>query len=526
MNAGKSSLMNRLARAEVSIVDSTPGTTADNKVSLMELHAAGPVKIFDTAGVDEDGELGGKKRRKAMATVKECDVAAVVVSLRQLADRMAVGSNRNSSDDVFSVSLREALHWELELLEKSRRAGALPVLVFNRAAGDNSSSSSASATAPTGGNSQNQSESLRDDAARLLDPDGVIPTLDVSLSDIRSSSSISSFLENVASQAGAAHHVPCLPEKYLTDSAVVFLNIPMDAETPSMRLLRPQALVQEEAIRRFATTIAYRMNLGAARSTDRMEREAERQRFQRALDVALASGGPTIVVTDSQAVDIVHPWTLDPNTGDPMVPFTTFSIAMIQRQSRGSLPTFARGIEAVRGLRAGDRVLVAEACNHNRITELCNDIGTVQIPKKLQEIAVRNYKDSSDGSGNSTTSCSSHEEGGEASSGSGGGIIIEHAFGREFPEIDELYDGPSEGFSSSGPATSTGIEKKGLKRFALAVHCGGCMVDSQKIRARVSDLEEAGVPVTNYGLLLAYGHSPEAMRRALEPWGVAAGRAS
>lgn len=49
-----------------------------------------------------------------------------------------------------------------------------------------------------------------------------------------------------------------LPEWALTPDAAVFLNIPMDAETPSMRLLRPQALVQEEAIRYWATTTAYR----------------------------------------------------------------------------------------------------------------------------------------------------------------------------------------------------------------------------------------------------------------------------
>ena len=238
-----------------------------------------------------------------------------------------------------------------------------------------------------------------------------------------------------------------------------------------MRLLRPQALVQEEAIRRFATTIAYRMNLNAARSDDPEVSERERQRFLRALKPVLEHDGPAIIVTDSQAVDIVHPWTMNSTTGKPTVPFTTFSIALVHRQSRGALPVFAAGIEAFSNLQPGDKVLVAEACNHNRITELCNDIGMVQIPQKLQAKV------------------------------GGSGVQIEHAFGREFPELDD-------------PATG------GLGRFKLAVHCGGCMVDPQKIRARVSDLEEAKVPVTNYGLLLAYAHSPDAMRRALEPWGV------
>lgn len=58
---------------------------------------------------------------------------------------------------------------------------------------------------------------------------------------------------------------------------------------------------------------------------------------------------------------------------------------------------------AAAGLSAGDRVLIAEACNHNRITDACNDIGMVQIPDALRKLV------SSDGSGS---------------------LVIEHAFGR------------------------------------------------------------------------------------------------
>ena len=72
MNAGKSTLINRITRQETSIVDSTPGTTADVKVALMELHDVGPAKLFDTAGIDEAGELGDKKRQKTLGTLKVC----------------------------------------------------------------------------------------------------------------------------------------------------------------------------------------------------------------------------------------------------------------------------------------------------------------------------------------------------------------------------------------------------------------------------------------------------------------------
>lgn len=70
LTSGKSTLINRITRQETSIVDATPGTTADVKVALMELHDVGPAKLFDTAGIDEAGELGEKKRRKTLSTLK------------------------------------------------------------------------------------------------------------------------------------------------------------------------------------------------------------------------------------------------------------------------------------------------------------------------------------------------------------------------------------------------------------------------------------------------------------------------
>src|SRR3989344_9156230 len=57
MNSGKSSVMNLLTQQQTSIVDATPGTTTDTKIALQEMHGVGPVKLFDTAGLDESGEL-------------------------------------------------------------------------------------------------------------------------------------------------------------------------------------------------------------------------------------------------------------------------------------------------------------------------------------------------------------------------------------------------------------------------------------------------------------------------------------
>lgn len=80
MNAGKSSIINLLTQQETSIVDSTPGTTADTKIALQEIHGIGPVKLFDTAGIDETNILGDKKRKRALSDLKECDLILLVIN--------------------------------------------------------------------------------------------------------------------------------------------------------------------------------------------------------------------------------------------------------------------------------------------------------------------------------------------------------------------------------------------------------------------------------------------------------------
>jgi hypothetical protein len=295
-----------------------------------------------------------------------------------------------------------------------------------------------------------------------LDPDNSFPYRCENLNTTESGDKIISWIVTLLAGSSAdATPNPVLPLRFLARNAYVFLNIPMDAETPSGRLLRPQAQIQEQVLRHFGTTIAYRMDLSAARGKDISTMEAERSRFLLALQPLLSHNGPTLLVTDSQAMDIVHPWTLDKN-GVPITEITTFSIAMIQQQNQLSL--FVEGIRSYKNLPKDSRVLVAEGCNHNLMTKNCDDISTGQIPRAIVQRA-------------------------------GAGVQIDHAFGREFPELSQ-------------------------SQYQLAVHCGGCMLDRQKQHARITDLKESHTPVTNYGLFLSYEQGPFALNRTLKPWGV------
>ena len=78
-NAGKSSLMNALTGQELSIVSEHLGTTTDPVSKSMELLPMGPVVIFDTPGLDDVGDLGALRVRKAAQVLNKTDVALVVI---------------------------------------------------------------------------------------------------------------------------------------------------------------------------------------------------------------------------------------------------------------------------------------------------------------------------------------------------------------------------------------------------------------------------------------------------------------
>ena len=79
-NAGKSSLINALTGQDLAIVSDTPGTTADPVYKSMELHPIGPVVFIDTAGFDDEGELGQLRVARTEDIIKRTDIAVLVIS--------------------------------------------------------------------------------------------------------------------------------------------------------------------------------------------------------------------------------------------------------------------------------------------------------------------------------------------------------------------------------------------------------------------------------------------------------------
>lgn len=136
------------------------------------------------------------------------------------------------------------------------------------------------------------------------------------------------------------------------------------------------------------------------------------------------------------------------------IPLTSFSILFAR--FHGDLNELVKGAMSIKTLIPGDKVLIAEACTHHPVED---DIATVKIPAWLN-----NYI--------------------------GGNLLFEHVRGRDFPE--------------------------NLKQYKLIVHCGACMWNRRSMISRILKASQAKVPITNYGLAIAW--SLNIFERALQPF--------
>ena len=133
---------------------------------------------------------------------------------------------------------------------------------------------------------------------------------------------------------------------------------------------------------------------------------------------------------------------------------TSFSILFARY--KGDLEKVVKGAFALDSLKDGDTLLISEGCTHHR---QCKDIGSVKIPDWVRK----------------------H---------SGKSLNFEFTSGGEFPED--------------------------LSKYALVIHCGGCMLNEREIQSRLERAEKSGVPITNYGTAIAHIHG--ILKRSLEPF--------
>lgn len=124
------------------------------------------------------------------------------------------------------------------------------------------------------------------------------------------------------------------------------------------------------------------------------------------------------------------------------VPLTSFSILM--SRYKGDYEWQLSGAQAIESLKDEDIVLISEGCTHHR---QCGDIGTVKLPKFVKEYTKKD-------------------------------ISFDFTSGGEFP--------------------------KDLTKYKMIIHCGGCTLNEEEMKYRISQAKDCEVPITNYGMMIAY----------------------
>ena len=345
MNAGKSSLVNKLTNQEMSLVSDVKGTTTDPVSKAMELTKAGPVLLIDTPGIDDTGELGEKRAERTRRILTKTDVAVLVTECGR--------------------SLNEA-EKELIKLIKDREIPYITVRTKADLYGDNQSEEAddkAAGNDAVDGKDANY-RAVRDAGAddglgaedKGADGTGAggeaVPVIDVSSKTGDNIELLKQALTELAAKGSRTDKH--LVSDLLSEGDTVVLVIPIDESAPKGRLILPQQQTIRDILEKGCSAVVCRDTELAA--------------------VLKGMPAPRMVITDSQAYGKVSKIVPDE------IPLTSFSILFARY--KGELDSLKSGAEKLGALKDGDKVLIAEGCTHHR---QCNDIGSVKIPGWIRQ---------------------------------------------------------------------------------------------------------------------------------------------
>ncbi|WPC44187.1 [FeFe] hydrogenase H-cluster maturation GTPase HydF [Clostridium sp. JS66] len=368
-NAGKSSIINALTGQEIALVSEVKGTTTDPVYKAMEILPIGPVVLIDTAGLDDEGELGELRKKKAMEVLTKTDVAILVI------------------DAEIGVT-----DFDKDILSKIRGRN-IPVI---------------------GALNKTDTNIINADALSEMQNQLDLKLIPVSAVSNKGIDLIKNELIKI---------VPEDEDKFkivgdlISPGDFVVLVTPIDKAAPKGRLILPQQQVIRDILESDAIAV--------------VTKEYE-------LKETLANLGkkPRMVITDSQVF-------LKVAADTPKdIPLTSFSILFAR--NKGNLTELVKGAKAIKDLKDGDKILIAEGCTHHRQSD---DIGKVKIPRWLRQITGKKLE-------------------------------FDFASGVSFTE--------------------------NIKNYALIVHCGGCMLNRKAMLYRIEQAQNAEVPIVNYGVLISY----------------------
>lgn len=383
-NAGKSSIINAITGQEIAIVSDVKGTTTDPVYKSIEILPIGPCVVIDTAGLDDEGELGELRKKKTMEVLNKTNIALLVVDA--------------------STGVTE---YDKSIMQQVKEKKIPVILVLNKI----------------------DTISLNRDHIENLSREFKIPVVAVSAVENKGIKELKDKIISI---------LPDTEDKFkivgdlINPGDFVVLVTPIDKSAPKGRLILPQ----QQTIRDILESDAMAVVTKEYELRDTLENLGKK---------------PKMVITDSQVFLKVAADT----PKDIMM--TSFSILFARY--KGDLVELVKGVKAVKRLKDGDKILIAEGCTHHRQSD---DIGKVKIPRWIRQITGKNLE-----------------------------------------------------FEFSSGVTFT----ENVKKYALIVHCGGCMLNRNAMLSRINDSKEFDVPIVNYGMLIAYVQG--ILDRALEPFPLA-----
>ena len=378
-NSGKSSLMNMLTGQSVSIVSEVVGTTTDSVQKSMELSGIGPAVFVDTAGFDDESELGKKRIAKTWDALAKCDIVLAVISTEELAKTDSVAKLINAQGFAKLQQSKKPLIW---VITKS----------------DNKTKAVQAAKAALA-----ETEPFKSNPPVFVD----------SVSGKNKDLLFKAIKEKVPQDFFEAS----LTENFCKPGENVLLVMPQDSQAPKGRLILPQVQTIRDLLDRKVCIHC-----------------CTQETFLQT--IAALKNPPDLIITDSQLFPFIH------KNKPAASRLTSFSIIMAAH--KGDIELFMQGANAIQKLTDKSRVLIAEACTHVPATE---DIGTVKIPAMLKKIAPN--------------------------------LQIDFVRGTDFPQTTEE-----------------------LQKYDLIIHCGACMFNRAYVLERQHNAEQAGVPMTNYGVAM------------------------
>lgn len=337
-NSGKSSFINAFTGQNVSIVADVAGTTTDPVYKPMEINPLGACVIIDTAGFDDETELGAAREEKTFLAAEKADIAIIVVA----------GSETPKT-------IESELKWDKYFKEKKT-----PVLyVVNKT-----------------DQYPEESRLLADDIREATGNDVVLMSCAQILSrcEVSKDKKDNENIGNKTKRAGLSDNeqikqikaalTRMLPENYgadfitgdlVSDGDLVLLVMPQDIQAPKGRLILPQVQTLRELLDKKCLVVSVTTD----KLTDVLTRLTE---------------PPKLIITDSQVFDYVYK-----NKPEESM-LTSFSVLFAAY--KGDLPYYMQGAKAIDKLTEDSKVLIAECCTHAPLAE---DIGRVKIPNMLRK---------------------------------------------------------------------------------------------------------------------------------------------